>query len=1047
MQRSKLAHSLVMAVLVLVSSIVAAAVETDDPPIMVLNTGGHTASVWHLLFTPDGKTLVSAGDGSAVRLWDVDTGGEIGVLRGEIAHSSTQSIGAIALASDGNTLAVAGFGASEDLGIVTLFDLATGEVKANLEGHSGDVSQLVFGRSTSTLSSASENLALIWNYESRTSLQSLDVSDWWGCSITPDGTQFAQPVSEPNRVVIHDLVADSDRTITLPRFVGDLASVVFDPLGRFLVQLDVNGAFHMIDAETGEWIRLLGYDARDITSLAISPDGQFLAIGVFGNEPESQRVVLWPVPDGQAGAVVEGPMHGEPTAIAFSPDGALIASAGSDSNSIYIWDVETQSTQHQMSSVGHGVWNVGWSSSSDAVAMSHEWNQSELTGSGDLSRSFHFSQLYLDHLPTGSDTEGVSTDSVQEDEVPSAYVGATLEFNGLELKIREPATGLYKDDELVTRLHIGRWLDDETIASAGLSPAQVDLLEDYIDPYELIAGATFTPAGDLALTFDHDVVLVDAETGDLLVRYVGHDSRAWAVAASPDGRFLASGSDDQTVRIWSLEDRVTQVQRPLMTLFVGENDEWVCATEDGQYAASANGDRLVGWHVNQGVDKAAFFADASQYRDTFYRPDVISRILEVGSVGAAREDADAAKLDVGVREGPRDVGDLSAYLPPVVVFVDPFNRTSETEEPTLTVRAVVRPVGNLPIDRIRILLNGRTVKAIKGAAREDGAIIEYPIDLEEGQNNIQIIAANAFVASRPESRMVTYRPTAPVERVKPDLYVLAIGVADYLDGAYDLQYPDDDARDFARICEEQEGAFYGKVETRVLTDEEATRDTILDSLDWLITEPKPSDVVFFFAAAHGKKDKRGDVYLLSHDADTARLRSSAVSWVELHRALSGQPFRTLLVMDTCYSGGFAGGSGQAYRRDATQDFSSAYREFASAESGMIVWASSTAGEQSQERDEWQNGAFTEALLAGIGVRESDFNHDGSLSERELALWLAERVKTMTGGQQHFVNLRPPTITEFPLFVGSDEEESAEDKPPDSDASSDGRDPLELNALE
>jgi WD40 repeat protein len=54
-------------------------------PIPMLDTGGHTAIIRDIAFTPDGRQIVSASDDKTIRVWDVASGKTVRTIRGEAA--------------------------------------------------------------------------------------------------------------------------------------------------------------------------------------------------------------------------------------------------------------------------------------------------------------------------------------------------------------------------------------------------------------------------------------------------------------------------------------------------------------------------------------------------------------------------------------------------------------------------------------------------------------------------------------------------------------------------------------------------------------------------------------------------------------------------------------------------------------------------------------------------------------------------------------------------------------------------------------------------
>ena len=112
--------------------------------------------------------------------------------------------------------------------------------------------------------------------------------------------------------------------------------------------------------------------------------------------------------------------------------------------------------------------------------------------------------------------------------------------------------------------------------------------------------------------------------------FIGHEGDIWAVAVSPDGAYLVSGADDQTVRLWNVKTREL-----IVTLFRGTDGEWVAYTPQGYFTASDKGARLVTWQVNKGPEHAACAVSGEQLYKRMNRPALVARAILLASAKQA----------------------------------------------------------------------------------------------------------------------------------------------------------------------------------------------------------------------------------------------------------------------------------------------------------------------------------------------------------------------------------------------------------------------------
>jgi hypothetical protein len=483
---------------------------------------------------------------------------------------------------------------------------------------------------------------------------------------------------------------------------------------------------------------------------------------------------------------------------------------------------------------------------------------------------------------------------------------------------------------------------------------------------------------------------------------------AWAVNIAEDAGICVAACGDGIIRWYRLSDG-----SELLALLVHSGGRrWVAWTPSGYYDCSPGGQDLVGWYVNNGFDQAADIFSVGRFSRWYYRPDIIPRVIELVDEKRAVEEANRHKdIDVAAKAIPDN-------LPAVVTIVAPEHGTSIKDE-TVMIKVDLRAPAGDPISEIKVLVNGRPIReAVRGFRIGDRDRVEgessYEVPVEEGVNIISVIAKNRSGWSEPSSvkviRRRSGRPKPDQFLAKPTLYILAVGVSRYSDTDMNLQYPSKDAEDFVQIMELQKEKLYKEVIARILVDEGATKNRVLEGLEWIERETTVHDIAMIFVAGHGMNDNRGRLYYLPYEADTERLKSSALPAEEIADTIGNIVGKIVYFVDTCHSGNI-----KVSRRAPALDVTGIVNELSSAENGAVVYCSSSGNQYSLESEEWKNGAFTKALVDGL-KGNADYTDDGTITVNELDLYITETVKSLTAGKQTPVTAKPDTIRDFPVTI-------------------------------
>jgi RNA polymerase sigma factor (sigma-70 family) len=311
--------------------------------------GGHDFWVVALAMAPDGKTIATgAGREDAIRLWDAATGKELRVIPARQGW-----VCALAFSPDGKWIASGG---GQRDRVLCLWDAATGQEVRRFTGHGREISNGCLGFSPDgkvLLSGGGDGTVRLWDVVTGKLLHTLEghTSEITCVAFSPDGKTVASAgwyyVQKPDTAIrIWDAATGKElRRLEGPKMGA--SALAFSPDGRTLASASSSSeadagfaeALLLCDMTSGKVLRrLAGTPARNsgewrfVRSLAFSSDGKTLASG-----ESDHPIVLYETATGRVRQELAG-HDGDVWAVAFSPDGSVLASAGSG-NIALVWDV------------------------------------------------------------------------------------------------------------------------------------------------------------------------------------------------------------------------------------------------------------------------------------------------------------------------------------------------------------------------------------------------------------------------------------------------------------------------------------------------------------------------------------------------------------------------------------------------------------------------------------------------------------------------------------------------------------------------------------
>jgi WD40 repeat protein/tRNA A-37 threonylcarbamoyl transferase component Bud32 len=532
--------------------------------------------IYHVCFSPDGRTLASAHKNGTVKLWDVETGK---MQRSWPAHHG--DVNWVSFSPDGRSLVTAG-----DDGEVRLWDLENEQAPVTFSGHLSEVVCAAFSPDGKLIASGDNAGWLrIWEVQTRTLRSEVKAHEdrIEALAFMPDGKQLWTAgkdgwakVSELNPLKVGQPGTS---------YLRPVLTIACSPDGKFIAAGGALGPVLLIHP-AGPILGTLGNQDGTLHTVAFSSDKTLLAVA-----GETGIVTLWDLRDPALRAQLRS-HAGRVWSVAFSPDGQHLASAGTD-GTIRVWRRDHHAAETRIETSAGLVTALALDEKNIIIGCEDRRKNQVLVRVLPESRTaaVHRNSTYV---AVAQDGQTYAVAAMYHDLLQiydrhsqlkhSVHVEAhcralTVSPDGRWVGFCTPAhetqfwflTRTEAPFALFTQRPAGRALawspDGKTIGVAQMRDICTHGLDQRLN-YELFRasieadGLAFSPKGKhLACWRFASIELFDVESKKIQFHLGSHRSDVSTAVFSPDGRTLATASLDGSVKLWH-----TATGRELMSL-------------------------------------------------------------------------------------------------------------------------------------------------------------------------------------------------------------------------------------------------------------------------------------------------------------------------------------------------------------------------------------------------------------------------------------------------------------------------------------------------
>ncbi len=512
------------------------------------------SKIYQLKYFPDGERIAVA---TTIGIWiyDVQTGDALDLLTGH-----TGPVTSIVFSPDGNTIATG----SED-NTIRLWDVNTKQHINTCDGHEDGINKIAFHPNGKTFASDSEDWQIrIWETETGNLVKTIKSNSLSATemSYSPDGTTLliVGPHSQYEMEIEYWNI-ESGEHLKTELIDAKLNSAKFSSDCLLLAGAGENPLLFW-DVETGKLIKNYTKWIGDLKSIEFSSNGRHLLTA-----SNWDRVDIWDV--NTAKPIVSVGHRDTVNSATFSPDEKTIAS-GSDDGTIRFWDAATGKLINEITAhLSTEIYSAVYSTDGSTLTCGTEseirfWNPQ----SGELLNNITEPSCDVYSIAYSPDgklfaTGGTSKKVRLWDTKTGRFLGS---FSGHKEVISSVAFspdgnllasgGGVNNQKTRNQKQTNR---DFPVCLWEIRKGEMYLIGDRLttltEHTESVTSLAFSPDGKTLASGSHDktIRLWDVDTGTSLKVLTDHEDAVTAITFSPDGITLVSGSRDGTIRLWNVK--------------------------------------------------------------------------------------------------------------------------------------------------------------------------------------------------------------------------------------------------------------------------------------------------------------------------------------------------------------------------------------------------------------------------------------------------------------------------------------------------------------